>query len=139
MRMYRLRPACAVLLLALTGCPEQTAVWIGEGSSARDLTLVFGRERGEEERISAHVQIDRCEDRDRSPSDDRLVWAFQVDTSRVTYGQTGPGIMDASPARPLTAGCYYVGVSGTGHVAFAVDSLGRVAELDSVPPLPTGR
>ena len=127
--MSRIRIALPVLLLLLAACPQRTAVWIAEGSTARDLTFVLGQKEGRERRIQSYVRVDRCGPWYR----DSAMWIASADTSRVTYGVTGPGATEQQPARPLVPGCYSVMTGGTGSVAFAVDSLGGVTQLDSVP------
>lgn len=126
------RPAAPLLLIALAACPEKTAVWVAEGSTARDLTLVFGHTEGRERRMSSIVRVDRC-----GPGDiDDALWIVSIDTSRVTYGVPGPGAQPMAEARPLGPGCYHASMSGTGTVGFTVDSLGAVTELDSIPSFP---
>jgi hypothetical protein len=128
--MRRIRLAVPIFLLALAACPQRTAVWIAEGSTARDLTLVFGEKEGRERRMSSFVRVDRCGAWHR----DSAMWILSIDTSRVTYGVPGPGTSQQAEARPLTPGCYQASMSGTGSVGFTVDSLGVVTELDSLPP-----
>jgi hypothetical protein len=129
-----LNPGLAVvLLLLLTGCPQETAVWVAEGSTTDDLTLVFGRKRGRERTISGFVRVDRCDDANRSGYDGRALWLVSVDTSRITYGVTGPGASEQMKAERLTPDCYFVSMSGTGSTSFVVDSTGGVTELDEVP------
>lgn len=127
--MRHRRVPLAILLLALAACPEKTAMWIAEGSTARELTLVFGETKGRERRMSSFVRVDRCGPWDR----DSALWLVSIDTSRLTYGVPGPGASQESEARPLGPGCYLAHMSGTGSVVFAVDSLGAVTELDSLP------
>lgn len=121
-----------LLLIALAACPQKTAVWIADGSTARELTLVFGEKEGRERRMSSFVRVDRCGPWDR----DSAMWMVSVDTSRVTYGVPGPGTHQEAEARPLRPGCYYAHMSGTGSVAFRIDSLGGVTALDSIPSFP---
>lgn len=104
-------------------------MWIAPGSTARELTLVFGEKQGRERRMSSFVRVDRCGPWER----DSAMWLVTIDTSRVTYGVTGPGARADVEARPLVPGCYYAHMSGTGSVAFRIDSLGAVTELDSIP------
>lgn len=130
--MHRFRIAVPILLLALAGCPQRTAVWIAEGSTARELTLVFGKKEGRERRIQVFVRVDRCGPWHR----DSALWMVDIDTSRVTYGVPGPGVHQHMEAQPLAPGCYEVMTTGTGGAIFTVDSLGTVAALDSLPPLP---
>lgn len=127
--MRPIRSSLAILLLTLAACPQKTAVWIAEGSTARELTLLFGEKKGRERRMSASVRVDRCGPWSR----DSAMWLVSIDTSRVTYGVPGPGAQEEAPARPLEPGCYYAHMSGTGMVAFTIDSIGGVAELDSIP------
>ena len=127
--MRRIRCAVPILLLALAGCPQKSAVWIEPGSTARELTLVFGEKKGRERRMSSFVRVDRCGPWAR----DSAMWLVSIDTSRVTYGVPGPGARAEREARPLVPGCYYAHMSGTGSVAFRIDSLGAVTELDSIP------
>ncbi|HZG43524.1 MAG TPA: hypothetical protein VEY93_11210 [Longimicrobium sp.] len=122
-----------ILLLLLGGCPQETAVWVAEGSTADELTLVFGRKRGRERPISSVVRVDRCDDANRDSYEGKALWIVSVDTSRMTYGVTGPGVFAETKAAPLTPDCYFVSMSGTGSASFVVDSTGGVTELDEVP------
>jgi hypothetical protein len=131
--MRRLKTGLPLLLLLLTGCPQETAVWIAEGSTAADLTLVFGRKRHRERRISAVVRVERCDDANRGSYDGKALWLVSVDTSHITYGVAGPGVSEEMKASPLTPDCYFVSMSGTGSTSFVVDSTGGVTELDEVP------
>ena len=132
-RARRTKAVLAVFLLSLAACPQETAVWIAPGSTARDLTLVFGRNAGRERRISTFVRIDRCGEVERGGHGGGSMWMVSVDTSRITYGHTGPAAVEEMKARPLGPGCYYVLTTGTGDMAFTIDSAGAVIQLDSVP------
>lgn len=132
-RPRRIRIGLPVLLLLLTACPQETAVWVAPGSTARNLTFVLGHKPGRERRISAFLRVERCGDYARYGYNREAMWLVQVDTSRVTYGQPGPAAREDMQARPLVPGCYHAHVSGTGQTAFTVDSAGAVTELDSVP------
>ena len=135
--MHRLRLAVPILLLALTACPQETAVWIAPGSTASDLTFLFGRDQGRERRISIFVRVDRCDRIAQGGHGGESMWMVQIDTSRITYGETGPGAWAESPARPLTPGCYHVMMSGTGGLVFSVGPNGAITELDSLPRAPS--
>jgi hypothetical protein len=126
--MRRIRLVLPVLLLAFAACPRKTAVWVAEGSTARELTLVVGEKRGRERRMSAFLRVDRCGTWHR----DSAMWIVSIDTSRVTYGVPGPGARSQVEARPLVPGSYHAHMGGTGQVVFTVDSLGGVTALDSL-------
>lgn len=121
------------LLILLAACPQETAVWVAEGSTASELTLVFGRERGRERPISVFVRVDRCEDPNRGAYDGKALWMADINASRATYGVPGPGVSEQMKPEPLTPGCYYVSTTGTGATAVVIDSAGRVAEYDPLP------
>lgn len=127
--MRRLRPVAPILLLALAACPQETAVWLAPGATAGNLTLIFGERRGREMSIHSHVWMNRCQ----AGSAGESLWEAQIDTSRVTYGHAGPGVLNQTPARPLTPGCYHVTMDGPGTLVFSVDPSGAVTELDSIP------
>jgi hypothetical protein len=135
--MRRLRPAAAILLLALAACPQKTAAWIAPGSTASDLTFLFGHDRGRERRLSTFIRVDRCDQIAQGGHGGKSMWMVQIDTARITYGETGPGAWAESPARPLTPGCYHVMTTGTGKLVFSVGPDGAVTELDSLPPAPS--
>jgi hypothetical protein len=132
-RARRTRAALALFLLSLAACPQETAIWVAPGSTARDLTLVLGRKPGRERRISSYVRIDRCGEFARIGYAYEAMWIVGVDASRITYGHTGPAAVEQMKARPLVPGCYHATTSGTGEVAFTVDSAGAVTQLESVP------
>lgn len=129
----RRTPAIVVSLSLLLGaCPQKTAVWVDAGSTADRLTLVLGKTRGRENHVSTSLRIDRCAYNWLEDDQDRALWKGHVDGSRVVYGSAS-GAADMRGAPALGPGCYHVTTSGTGDVAFTVDSLGRVTQLDSLP------
>jgi len=130
-------------ILALTGCPQRTAIWIVPGSTRDSLVFALGDRRGHEHSFQWGLRVDRCEDPGRGYYAGKALWSAWVDHSkiwhwptRVTYGVAGEGIEEPAPATLLSAGCYLASTNGTGDVAFTVDSTGGVVELDSVPSLP---
>jgi hypothetical protein len=129
-------------LAMLAGCPERTAVWVVPGSTASHLELAVGPKRGKEKPMEFFLRVDRCEDPERGWIKGTAFWITGTNPrtgsypSRVLYGTTGPGLESQEPAQELTPGCYLVTMSGTGRTAFLVDSIGRVIELDSIPPKP---
>jgi hypothetical protein len=130
--MHRARAIAVSLSVLLCACPQRTAVWVGKGSTADSLTLVLGKWRGREDHLSTHLRIDRCGYDWLEDDEDRALWKGHVEGSRVVYRDSSEAA-DMRGAPALGPGCYHVTTSGTGEVAFTVDSLGRVTQLDSVP------
>lgn len=130
--MHRTRALVVTLSVLLCACPERTAVWVGKGSTADSLTLVLGKWRGKESHLSTFLRVDRCGYSWMEDHEDRALWKGYVVGSRVVYGDASDAA-DMRGAPALGPGCYHVTTSGTGDVAFTVDSLGRVTQFDSLP------
>ncbi|HEU0012765.1 MAG TPA: hypothetical protein VFQ45_03740 [Longimicrobium sp.] len=129
----RVRPLLLVpAVLALSACPQVTAVWLAPGATADHLTLILGRERGRERPVSAAILVTRCGE--PSPATAETPFIASVQGSRVTLGRPGPGVRIEQWNGPLAPGCYVAHLSGTGSVAFRVEPNGRVVELGDLPP-----
>lgn len=117
--------------VSLTGCPQRTAVWVRVDSTASNLVLQFGRERGIPGGAAIGViRVYRC---DGPATGDGASWVVGPvggtnDVTQIRYGETPPGFSSDQGPLPLTPGCYKVDVSGTGKTAFVVDSSGKVIE-----------
>lgn len=133
-------PILALIIIPLWGCPQDTAVWVDAGSTADDLTLIFGRERGVQEPIEIMgLRIDECRAvaaKGRYPAPDSAVWALEVSTaaspsiSNLQYGEAPTGFSALGPAPELqNSECYLVTISGTGRTAFEIDANGEITEL----------
>lgn len=121
---------------ALVGCPQKTAVWIAEGSTAPDLVFQFGVVRGQPKPVQFYgLNVYPCASPDR-PSKPP-VWTVSAPQgvlerdypTAITYGVVPSGFVEQVPAQTLTTGCYVAATAGTGAVTFAVDSLGAVTTL----------
>jgi hypothetical protein len=125
-------------LVVLSGCPQQTALWIEPGSTAEHLVFGISNVRGGTTAIQITVlRIDRW---DVQSGGYLLHWGYGAGggivpdgSTRIMYGVM-PG--DAEPlegapaeAPPLQEGCYLAYDTGTGRAVFLVDAAGRVFEL----------
>jgi hypothetical protein len=140
--MRLIRSLSAPLLLLLTGCPQESYIWVEPGSRATNLVFRFSdRKGGSDSAMVGSLIVERC-DRpgDWSP---RLMWgaapvaADYTPPVRVTYGVMpagyGPLMKQPDSVPRLTPGCYFAGVSGMGQVTFDVTASGLVLERDSRP------
>jgi hypothetical protein len=132
------RVASLVLLLALAGCPQRTAVWIEPGSTASHLTFrVANRPGGSGHVAVAGLRVDPCAAAPDYRSPGAWVISGMMGTSdsthRVTYGIVPAGFEEAHPADSLVPGCYRVTISGTGRAWFIVSEDGRVIPSKEPP------
>jgi hypothetical protein len=115
--------------LALTGCPEQTAVWIEDGSTAEQLSFGVGKtEGGAALGNLAGLTVFPCQ-ADGTPQN--AVWVIARSgegavPSRVVYGQAPTGYRTVKGPEPLPPGCYMAGISGSGRVRFHVTQEGAI-------------
>lgn len=122
---------CLLMSLTLTACPQRTAVWVRDGSTADNLVFQFGTSRGEPG--GAQIGVVRVYHCDGPATGPGAAWVVgpeggTADVRELRYGQTPAGFTsDQGPSR-LEAGCYRVDVSGTGKTEFVIDSTGRVTE-----------
>jgi hypothetical protein len=131
----RLLPRVALLLLAAVGgCPQRTAVWVEQGSTAQHVVFGVADKRGGTRAVAVGVlRVQQC----GGPTTGSGAWwvvgpSAGTDSLRqIVYGQTPAGWVSEQGPRALTPGCYEVEVSGTGTTRFAVDSAGRVTEQGS--------
>ena len=123
-------------LLALTGCPERTAIWIEPGSTASHLVFRISDVRGGDKPIQVGIfRVDRF---DQVSDRYDLYWGYGAVASpsssmSVSYGVmpigAEPLIGGPSKAPELEEGCYLAYISGTGQTVFVVDAENRVLEL----------
>lgn len=120
----------ALIALALTGCPEETAIWVEPESTASRLVFGVSRERGAVTPINFGVlNVSACETRD-------AYWVLSSTGRRVEhpllveYGVVPPGFVSDVGPRPLDPGCYLASVVGTGRTRFIVGEDGAVEELN---------
>lgn len=127
------RPRAALLAaLILMGCPEKSAVWIVDGSTATRLEFGIGRTRDDPRGFETDgIRVFRC---DGPSAGEGAVWAASVDTvgpgpvKRVVYGDPLPGWRSVQGPSPITPGCYRAAISGTGRTEFEVKPDGSVVE-----------
>jgi hypothetical protein len=127
--MEVLRPC--VLLVVLAGCPQKTAVWVGEGSTASKLAFRIAASRGGSDGVE--IGVVRVEPCSGTGTGGGAAWVIgpKVGTarfSRVEYGSAPHGFVTEQGPIPLAPGCYRVIVSGTGRAEFQVSSDGSVSE-----------
>ena len=121
--------ACGALVVL--GCPQRTAVWLADGSTARRLVFRLSDERDGSRAVAVGgVRVDRC---DREPTGEGAEWLVgprngTEPTRELTYGVAPPGWETDQGPRPLTPGCYQVTTSGTGRATFDVAPDGRATE-----------
>lgn len=97
-----MRVAASLGLAALAACPERTAVWIEQGSTATHLVFLVADTRGGHGRIALNdLRVAKCDD--DPPRHHEYQWR-------------------------LTPGCYVVHISGTGWTQFDVSADGTVTE-----------
>jgi hypothetical protein len=136
-RELRLALLCAGLVV-LSGCPQQTALWVEPGSTAERLVFGVSRVRGGSEPIQITLlRIDRFE---VESGEYVLHWGYGAGGGivpegalRIVYGDMpvdAEPLMGAALEAPrLVEGCYLAYDSGTGRSVFVVDAAGRVLEL----------
>jgi hypothetical protein len=127
--------AAVLIAAALAACPQKTAVWIPENSTAASLVFHLGQERGRLHDVALDVlRVRRCDDTSSGQfADSTSMWTlYAVDrapeVSRVRYGEIPQGFRSAVGPRALGPGCYTVHVSGTGSARFSVAGDGRIAD-----------
>jgi hypothetical protein len=126
-------PALVVFAVLLTGCPQQTAIWISKASTANRTVFGIGKKHGKPGGVSVHViRVDRCGGKNYPKYDDAL-WVLSAEgdgegLKQLVYGETPSGYKVSHGPLPLTSGCYVAGLSGTGSVTFDVDERGLATE-----------
>lgn len=127
----RLRALASSLLLILTACPQRTAVWVDQGSTASHLVLRIADRRGGSGKVAIGVvRVYQC----GGPSTGAgAAWVVgpqngTANVQQIVYGETPPGFVSDQGPQPLKAGCYHVNVSGTGTTEFQVEANGTVTE-----------
>lgn len=125
---------CAVLLPALAGCPERTAVWVLPGSTGSHLEFGIASNRDGTSAVLIDVlRVNACDSAGYGFTGASWVLSRASDVNppptRVTYGQTPLGFRSEQGPRPLAVGCYDVAVSGTGRERFQVRTDGAVVEV----------
>ena len=122
-------------LTVLTGCPQETAIWLAPGATVSAPEFLLGKRWGEQEAVGiGFVRVDPCSSlrTGRFPSLKESSWAIEAERgdvmlSRLTYGSTPEGYVELVPPQPLSAGeCYEVTMSGAGTLRFDVDADGRL-------------
>lgn len=135
MKSFRLGARSTVVLalaLALTGCPQATAVWLEPGARVGSVNFLVSARRGGGVGVEIGLlRVDRCADSTRQGG--IPVWLItgaggSAAAHRVTYGDVPPGFALSQPPKPLLPGCYRVIVSGTGRMLFDVREDSTVIE-----------
>ena len=127
--------AWSAMGVCLVACPQELPVWIGPGSTTRDLVFVRGAEVGKEDSVAfVQFRVYTCAGGDR-PSG--AVWGFELDSvrtsllafpSRIHYGAIPHGYVEEIAPKELLPGCYRATAGGAGFVEFEVDSAGAVRQ-----------
>jgi hypothetical protein len=126
-------------ILALTACPQKTAVWVAPESTAHRLRFLIADRRGGTKRVAIGVfRVDRCGASPQGATAPPMWGAGGIagtDTvSVIQYGVMPSGFAklrgQADTALTLLPGCYEAEISGTGRATFDVSADGRVRERD---------
>src|SRR5690349_11995263 len=117
------RRALALALLRLVivgsivaGCPEQTAVWVDDGTPVSELVFHLGRTPGRSRAIRVDfLTISSCT---QASGPNAIAWAIDRRTSalvdHIAYGVAPSGFVTARAAGELRPGCYYAEIQGEG-------------------------
>jgi hypothetical protein len=131
---HRTRAVLSLLVLSgAGGCQQRTAVWVRSGSTADNLVLEFGRERGTPGGAAiGAIRIYGC---DAPGTGSGAQWVVgptggTADVREIKYGETPAGFTSDQGPQPLKPGCYRVDVSGTGKTQFIVEPSGQVREQE---------
>lgn len=120
--------------VALLACPEQTAVWVEDGSTATHMVFGVGRYRDRRDPPLTELPtfiVQRCTEPE---ADDDVVWQIAIDSSeapvpsRIRYGEPPAGYVTKVGPRDLVPGCYDALTLGSGTVRFEVAPDGTVRE-----------
>ena len=126
--------------LVIAACPMKSAIWIVEGSTAAHLEFGISDKRHGRTSIQwGGITVRDCYLRLRPGQEQRLYWGLERDPQswgdawpiRILYGAVPTGFHNLQEPESLVPGCYEASVSGTGYVAFVVDSAGGVTELQA--------
>jgi hypothetical protein len=121
--------------LMVLACPERTAVWVEEGSTATNLLFGVARYRDRQGPPLSDLPtliVQRCTEPE---ADEDVVWQIVVGDSQppvptqIRYGEPPPGYRSRVAPRKLTPGCYLALILGSGRVTFEVASDGSVTTL----------
>ncbi len=122
-------------IVLLTACPQRTAVWIGDGSTASDVVFRIADKRdGNGDVAIGVVRVYAC---DGSDSGGGAMWVAgpqggTVSIHQIVYGELPPNWESDQGPKALTPGCYRVASSGTGRTEFVVGADGTVTEHSEV-------
>ena len=115
----------------LAACPEPSAVWIEEGSTASHLVFGMASTRGGHGDFAFYyLRVSNC----GGPyMHEGAVWLIsrhdgRAEVHRIVYGEPPPGFASEQGPKPLTPGCYAVKVDGTGSTTFDISASGAVTE-----------
>ena len=130
--LQRLTRAAACIGVAwLASCPEVSAVWIEEGSTASHLVFGMASKRGGHGNFAFYgLRVSNC----GGPYiREGAVWLVLRGVGnevvhRIVYGEPPPGFVSEQGPKPLVPGCYAVTVDGTGSTTFDISATGAVTE-----------
>ena len=134
-RLRRCRSGAVCLLLIAVGCPQETAVWIENGSTLERLVFRVADKRDSDKIVEIGVlRVNSCS----LPDSGAGSWVIggrsgTVPVQRIVYGEPPPGFASYMGPDPLAPGCYRVSISGSGRTTFLVDSGGGVRDLGRTP------
>lgn len=130
------RSVYSLLVLAmvcLTACPQRTAIWLAPGSTRDSLRFLISDRRGGEKVIRpAILRFEPCH------ASNLPVWVIwdslgaSTPVREIVYGTRPPHFGENEPAKPLAAGCYRVGITGTGWVEFKITESGDAVETTKI-------
>jgi hypothetical protein len=121
----------SLLVVGLTACPQRTAVWVENGSTANHLVLRIADKRGGSGEVA--IGVIRVYECSGPATGAGAMWVVgprngTANVQQIVYGETPPGFVSDQAPQPLKPGCYRVDVSGTGKTEFQVDANGAVSE-----------
>ena len=129
----RWRPWMPMLAFVCVACPQRTAIWVMPGSSAEHLVFGVSDEIGGAQSVDfTLLHVYRCDGQSMGPAG--TVWMVEPVRNRspyptrIAYGETPEGYRTSAGPVPLTAGCYYARIVGTGQTKFLVREDGSVVE-----------
>src|SRR5687767_1485323 len=107
------------LVVALSACPHETAVWVEEGSTAERLAFQIAERRGGTRPIEiSFLRVNLC---DGPHTGEGAHWVTgpvgggTARADRIVYAAQPVGWVSYDAPRPITPGCYRVAISGTGR------------------------
>lgn len=130
-RRLRWRALSVSLFAVLAACPQRTAVWVEDGSTANHLVLRIADRRGGSGAVA--IGVVRVYECGWPATGGGAAWVVgpqngTANVQQIVYGETPPGFVSDQGPHPLKPGCYRVDVSGTGKTEFQVEANGAINE-----------